>query len=157
MNIRSIINGLKKSDVNASQVNHNEIPNEIPTVIEENSPVSEATSMAPVEQNNNLTISIDNTETLKSLLILAEQSKMIQDMLKWYETERDKEPEIILVDDGKVKINLPTDAKNIQVSVRINEKIWNDFGEMAEKMNPSKTDLLSTALQEFVEKYKHTV
>ena len=41
-----------------------------------------------------------------------------------------------------------------RTTIKVNEKIWNDFNKFAEEVNYSKQDLLSLALLEFIKNHK---
>lgn len=102
-------------------------------------------------------MTIDIQQDLKSNIInLANDYDKIQEVLKWFENNADDKSmtEVIEVVNEGIKINLP-ESKITRTTIRINEKIWDRFGEFAELHKEfNKQDLIAQALLEYMNKFK---
>ncbi|MFU7517652.1 hypothetical protein [Clostridium sp. HCS.1] len=99
------------------------------------------------------TLVINQKEIQNKLIGLAQNYdkilNLIQEYDKKYDARYDKEQEGIVIE-------LPIETKNdFRATVRINNVIWEQFGEFANNHKEfTKRDLLSMALKEYMGKYK---
>ena len=78
----------------------------------------------------------------KAINFLIEEIDILRNMVDKY-----KENNQVLI------MDLP-EADIKRTTIKVNEKIWNDFNKFAEEINYSKQDLLSFALSEFIKNHK---
>ena len=89
----------------------------------------------------------------ENMINLVNQYDKLQEMINWFNTKDDIDNSVIEVNTG-IKIDLP-DAPIKRTTVRVNDKVWNDFLDLADANSEfDKHSLLSMALKEYVEKYK---
>ena len=89
----------------------------------------------------------------ENMINLVNQYDKLQEMINWFNTKDDIDNSVIEVNTG-IKIDLP-DAPIKRTTVRVNDKVWSDFLDLADANNEfDKHSLLSMALKEYVEKYK---
>lgn len=106
---------------------------------------------------NDKDMTIDIQQDLKSNIInLANDYDKIQEVLKWFKNKDDDKgmTEVIEVINESIKINLPK-SKTTRTTIRINEKIWEQFGKFAELHKEfNKQDLIAQALLEYMNKFE---
>ena len=75
-------------------------------------------------------------------------------MIQWFKNKDDKcNTGVIEIVEG-IKIDLP-EANIKRTTIRINEKIWEDFNKFVEDNRPiDKHDLMGMALKEYMNKYR---
>lgn len=78
----------------------------------------------------------------KAIAFLIKEIDILRNMVDKY-----KENNQVLI------MDLP-EADIKRTTIKVNEKIWNDFNKFAEEINYSKQDLLSFALSEFIKNHK---
>ena len=89
----------------------------------------------------------------ENMINLVNQYDKLQEMINWFNTKDDIDNSVIEVNTG-IKIDLP-DAPIKRTTVRVNDKVWSDFLDLADANSEfDKHSLLSMALKEYVEKYK---
>ena len=89
----------------------------------------------------------------ENMINLVNQYDKLQEMINWFNTKDDIDNSVIEVNTG-IKIDLP-DAPIKRTTVRVNDKVWNDFLDLADANSEfDKHNLLSMAIKEYVEKYK---
>lgn len=91
------------------------------------------------------------------LIEIIQMKDDLKDLIKNYKEgyDRDHTQVIEIIEEKGIKINLP-DSEIIRTTVRVNKEIlekWNSFCE--EHKEFSKTNLLSSSLLEYMEKYKN--
>lgn len=105
------------------------------------------------EYDNNNTLVINQKEIQNKLIGLAENYDKILEIIqaydKKYDAQYDNEYE-------GITIELPIETKNdFRATVRINNVIWEQFGEFANNHKEfTKRDLLSMALKEYMKNHK---
>lgn len=95
--------------------------------------------------------SIDiNPKEISKIKYLIDKFDVIQDIIKTYESKDIQETSIT----KEITIDLP-EAEDQRASVWVNSKIWGEFGDLCSQFKTyTKKELLSRALQEFINKYK---
>ncbi|MBP3905536.1 MAG: hypothetical protein J6D47_13330 [Peptostreptococcaceae bacterium] len=122
--------------------------------------VSDDNSMKKVSEDNNTDekgmTSLINSELKNNLVGLAGDYPDIKKMLEWFKTMNDDKGMIevsAVVTDG-LKIDIDQ-SEYIRTTVRIGKDSWNKFEKFCnENREFKKQDLLSQAVEEFIEKYK---
>lgn len=105
------------------------------------------------EYDESNTLVINQKEIQNKLIGLAQNYdkilKIIQEYDQKYDAQYDKEYEGIVIE-------LPIETKtDFRATVRVNNVIWEQFGEFANNHKEfTKRDLISMALKEYMEKYK---
>lgn len=98
---------------------------------------------------------LDIQQDLKASIVnLAEEYNTIKKMISWYEKNIDDKvmTGVIEVKTG-IKIELEG-TETTRTTIRVNENTWNKFKEFSEQNKEYKQqDLLSMALEEFINKY----
>ena len=99
------------------------------------------------DSKNKLNYLLNNYDNLVNML---EISNDIQEMMKWYDKQKDIiKPVELKIDNNKLIGEVKT------TTVRLYSQVWNDFREFTEGYKEYKRqDLVSTALIEFMNKYK---
>ena len=97
---------------------------------------------------------ISNDDIKNNLLKIVNQYDKIQNIIDWFDSRDDKDNTSVIQLDTVLKIDLPkADIK--RTTIRVNEKIWNNFNNLADKYKEyDKHSLLSMALKEFIERYQ---
>ena len=89
----------------------------------------------------------------ENMINLVNQYDKLQEMINWFNDKDNINNTVIEVNTG-ITIELP-EAPIKRTTIRVNEKVWNDFIDLAEANSEfDKHNLLSMALKEYVEKYK---
>ena len=122
--------------------------------------ISDDNSMKKVSEDNNTDekgmTSLINADLRDNLVGLANSYDDIQRMLEWFKTMNDDKGMIevsAVVTDG-LKIDIDQ-SEYIRTTVRIGKDSWNKFEKFCnENREFKKQDLLSQAVEEFIEKYK---
>jgi hypothetical protein len=87
------------------------------------------------------------------MINLVNQYDKLQEMINWFNDKDNINNTVIEVNTG-ITIELP-EAPIKRTTIRVNEKVWNDFIYLAEANSEfDKHNLLSMALKEYVEKHK---
>ena len=74
-------------------------------------------------------------------------------MINWFKSKDDKSNTNVIEIVQGIKIDLP-EANIKRTTIRINEKIWEDFNRFVEDNKPiDKHDLMGMALKEYMENY----
>ena len=105
------------------------------------------------EYDNNNTLVINQKEIQNKLIGLAQNYDKILALIQKYDARYDAQYD--KEQDGIV-IELPIETKdNFRATVRVNNVIWEQFGEFANNHKEfTKRDLLSMALKLYMDKYK---
>lgn len=97
---------------------------------------------------------ISNDDIKNNLLKIVNQYDKIQKVIDWFDSRDDKDNTNIIQVNTGLKIELP-EADIKRTTIRVNEKVWNSFNNLADKYKEyDKHSLLSMALKEFVERYQ---
>ena len=89
----------------------------------------------------------------ENMINLVNQYDKLQEMINWFNNKDNINNTVIEVNTG-ITIELP-EAPIKRTTIRVNEKVWNDFIDLAEANSEfDKHNLLSMALKEYVEKHK---
>ena len=89
----------------------------------------------------------------ENMINLINQYDKLQEMINWFNDKDNINNTVIEVNTG-ITIELP-EAPIKRTTIRVNEKVWNDFIDLAEANSEfDKHHLLSMALKEYVEKHK---
>ena len=89
----------------------------------------------------------------ENMINLVNQYDKLQEMINWFNDKDNINNTVIEVNTG-ITIELP-EAPIKRTTIRVNEKVWNDFIDLAEANSEfDKHNLLSMALKEYVEKHK---
>ena len=89
----------------------------------------------------------------ENMINLVNQYDKLQEMINWFNDKDNINNTVIEVNTG-ITIELP-EAPIKRTTIRVNEKVWNDFIDLAEANSEfDKHHLLSMALKEYVEKHK---
>lgn len=97
------------------------------------------------------------SDNLKSNLVnLAENYEKIMEMLEWFKDDNNRHSNVIAVVDHAIKIEFPKEiVPDSRTTVRVNSLVWKDFKKFCGIHSQfTKRDLLSQALQEFMNKHK---
>ena len=90
----------------------------------------------------------------ENMINLVNQYDKLQEMINWFNTKDDIDNTNVIEVNTGIKIDLP-DAPIKRTTIRVNEKVWNDFLDLADANSEfDKHSLLSMAIKEYVEKYK---
>ena len=89
----------------------------------------------------------------ENMINLVNQYDKLQEMINWFNDKDNINNTVIEVNTG-ITIELP-ESPIKRTTIRVNEKVWNDFIDLAEANSEfDKHNLLSMALKEYVEKHK---
>lgn len=90
----------------------------------------------------------------ENMINLVNQYDKLQEMINWFNTKDDIDNTNVIEVNTGIRIDLP-DAPIKRTTIRVNEKVWNDFLNLADANSEfDKHSLLSMAIKEYVEKYK---
>lgn len=90
----------------------------------------------------------------ENMINLVNQYDKLQEMINWFNTKDDIDNTNVIEVNTGIRIDLP-DAPIKRTTIRVNEKVWNDFLDLADANSEfDKHSLLSMAIKEYVEKYK---
>ena len=90
----------------------------------------------------------------ENMINLVNQYDKLQEMINWFNTKDDIDNTNVIEVNTGIRIDLP-DAPIKRTTVRVNDKVWNDFLDLADANSEfDKHSLLSMAIKEYVEKYK---
>lgn len=90
----------------------------------------------------------------ENMINLVNQYDKLQEMINWFNTKDDIDNTNVIEVTTGIKIDLP-EAPIKRTTIRVNEKVWNDFLDLADANSEfDKHSLLSMAIKEYVEKYK---
>lgn len=90
----------------------------------------------------------------ENMINLVNQYDKLQEIINWFNTKDDIDNTNVIEVNTGIKIDLP-DAPIKRTTIRVNEKVWNDFLDLADANSEfDKHSLLSMAIKEYVEKYK---
>nr|WP_261440501.1 hypothetical protein [Clostridioides difficile]UWI52080.1 hypothetical protein NZ312_19100 [Clostridioides difficile] len=104
---------------------------------------------------------ISNTDVIstpklkENMIYISQESETLKEMIEWFKINKSDKvsSDVIELREG-ININLP-EAPIKRTTIRINEKIWNEFNILVEENKPyDKHDLMGQALKEFIDKYK---
>lgn len=104
---------------------------------------------------------ISNTDVIstpnlkENMLYISQETETLKEMIEWFKTNKNgkSNSDVIELREG-ININLP-EAPIKRTTIRINEKIWNEFNILVEENKPyDKHDLMGQALKEFIDRYK---
>lgn len=103
-------------------------------------------------------IDLKNDMLKGNILGLAKHYDEIMGLLTWYKAYggqlSSNDSQIIEVVKQGINIDLPQ-SKSIKTSIRVNQEVWEQFGQFAELHSEfGKGDLLAQALKEYMENYK---
>ena len=88
----------------------------------------------------------------ENMINLVNQYDKLQEIINWFNT-KDDNVDVIEINTG-IRIELP-EAPIKRTTIRVNEKVWNDFLDLADANSEfDKHSLLSMAIKEYVEKHK---
>lgn len=88
----------------------------------------------------------------ENMINLVNQYDKLQEIINWFNT-KDDDVDVIEINTG-IRIELP-EAPIKRTTIRVNEKVWNDFLDLADANSEfDKHSLLSMAIKEYVEKHK---
>ena len=123
----------------------------------------EAPIIAPEDAKDNINV-ISKEETpenmvnllpedfKENMINLVNQYDKLQEIINWFST-KDDNVDVIEINTG-IRIELP-EAPIKRTTIRVNEKVWNDFLDLADANSEfDKHSLLSMAIKEYVEKHK---
>ena len=103
------------------------------------------------EAPNNM-IDVVPEDFKENMINLVNQYDKLQEIINWFST-KDDNVDVIEINTG-IRIELP-EAPIKRTTIRVNEKVWNDFLDLADANSEfDKHSLLSMAIKEYVEKYK---
>lgn len=108
-------------------------------------------------RNNNITsenTSVINLPDIKdNMIYISNEMDTLKEMINWFKSkDYISNTDVIELVEG-IKIDLP-EANIKRTTIRINEKIWEDFNKFVEDNKPiDKHDLMGMALKEYIEKY----
>ena len=90
----------------------------------------------------------------ENMINLVNQSDKLQEIINWFNTKDDIDNTNVIEVNTGIRIDLP-DAPIKRTTIRVNDKVWNDFLDLADANSEfDKHSLLSMAIKEYVEKYK---
>ena len=104
---------------------------------------------------------ISNTDVIstpklkENMLYISQESETLKEMIEWFKINKTSKSnsEVIELREG-INIDLP-EAPIKRTTIRINEKIWDEFNILVEENKPyDKHDLMGQALKEFIDRYK---
>lgn len=89
----------------------------------------------------------------ENMINLVNQYDKLQEMINWFNTKDDIDNTNVIEVNTGIRIDLPN-APIKRTTIRVNEKVWNDFLNLAEANSEfDKHSLLSMAIKEYTEKY----
>lgn len=104
------------------------------------------------EEAPNSMIDVMPEDFKENMINLVNQYDKLQEIINWFST-KDDNVDVIEINTG-IRIELP-EAPIKRTTIRVNEKVWNDFLDLADANSEfDKHSLLSMALKEYVEKYR---
>ena len=90
----------------------------------------------------------------ENMINLVNQYDKLQEMIDWFNNKDAIDNTNVIEVNTGIRIDLP-DAPIKRTTIRVNEKVWNDFLNLADANSEfDKHSLLSMAIKEYVEKYK---
>lgn len=90
----------------------------------------------------------------ENMINLVNQYDKLQEIINWFNTKDDIDNTNVIEVNTGIRIDLP-DAPIKRTTIRVNDKVWNDFLDLADANSEfDKHSLLSMAIKEYVEKYK---
>lgn len=90
----------------------------------------------------------------ENMINLVNQYDKLQEIINWFNTKNDIDNTNVIEVNTGIRIDLP-DAPIKRTTIRVNDKVWNDFLDLADANSEfDKHSLLSMAIKEYVEKYK---
>ena len=90
----------------------------------------------------------------ENMINLVNQYDKLQEIINWFNTKDDIDNTNVIEVNTGIRIDLP-DAPIKRTTIRVNNKVWNDFLDLADANSEfDKHSLLSMAIKEYVEKYK---
>lgn len=90
----------------------------------------------------------------ENMINLVNQYDKLQEIINWFKTKDDIDNTNVIEVNTGIRIDLP-DAPIKRTTIRVNDKVWNDFLDLADANSEfDKHSLLSMAIKEYVEKYK---
>lgn len=98
--------------------------------------------------------SVINLPDMKeNMIYISKEMDTLKDMIQWFKNKDDKSnTDVIEIVEG-IRIDLP-DANIKRTTIRINEKIWDEFNKFVEDSRPiDKHDLMGMALKEYMENH----
>lgn len=97
---------------------------------------------------------INPPDIKESMIYVSKEIDTFKKMVEWFKNKDNvSDANVIEVVEG-IKIDLPQ-ANIKRTTIRINEKIWDEFNEFVEQNKPyEKHTLMAQALKEYMEKYK---
>lgn len=88
-----------------------------------------------------------------NMVNLVNQYDKLQEIINWFNTKDDIDNTNVIEVNTGIKIDLP-DAPIKRTTIRVNDKVWNDFLNLADANSEfDKHLLLSMAIKEYTEKY----
>ncbi|MCC0662381.1 MULTISPECIES: hypothetical protein [unclassified Clostridioides] len=101
-------------------------------------------------------IDVISTPKLKeNMLYISQETETLKEMIEWFKINKTgkSNSDVIELREG-INIDLP-EAPIKRTTIRINEKIWDEFDILVEENKPyDKHDLMGQALKEFIDRYK---
>lgn len=109
------------------------------------------------QKGNEMTMentSVINLPDMKeNMIYISNEMDTLKDMIQWFKNKDDKSNTGVIEIVEGIRIDLP-DANIKRTTIRINEKIWDEFNKFVEDNRPiDKHDLMGMALKEYMEKY----
>lgn len=90
----------------------------------------------------------------ENMINLVNQYDKLQEIINWFNTKDDIDNTNVIEVNTGIRIDLP-DAPIKRTTIRVNDKVWNDFLDLADANSEfDKHSLLSMAIKEYIEKYK---
>ena len=90
----------------------------------------------------------------ENMINLVNQYDKLQEIINWFNTKDDIDNTNVIEVNTGIRIDLP-DAPIKRTTIRVNDKVWNDFLDLADANSEfDKHNLLSMAIKEYIEKYK---
>lgn len=90
----------------------------------------------------------------ENMINLVNQYDKLQEIINWFNTKDDIDNTNVIEVNTGIRIDLP-DAPIKRTTIRVNNKVWNDFLDLADANSEfDKHNLLSMAIKEYIEKYK---
>lgn len=100
--------------------------------------------------------SVINLPDMKdNMIYISNEIETLKDMINWFKSKDDKSNTNVIEIVQGIKIDLP-EANIKRTTIRINEKIWEDFNRFVEDNKPiDKHDLMGMALKEYMENHSN--
>lgn len=117
--------------------------------------VDDTCNIDVINCDDSMNTSLITRSVQENMMYISSEIDTLKNVIDWFKNKDNDNSNtgVIELIEG-IKIDLPESTIK-RTTIRINEKIWNQFNELVEENKPlDKHDIMSMALKEYIEKYK---